>query len=150
MTGAIMGTPSAMSPEQARGERVDHRSDIFSFGVVLYEMATGRMPFSGRSKADVMSALLNEQQAPASELNSEIAPQLSAVIDHALAKGVAERYQTMDELIEDLRQVVKEIGGLDRLFSSSNIAPGALSSCPSGRVGCSQNSEEQRQQSCCR
>lgn len=130
MTGAVMGTPSAMSPEQARGERVDHRSDIFSFGVVLYEMATGRTPFSGRSKADVISALLNEQHTPPSELNSEITPQLSGVIDHALAKGVNERYQTMDELIIDLRQVVKEVGGLDRLFSSSNIALRAVPLVP--------------------
>ena len=86
MTGEVMGTPAAMSPEQARGERVDHRSDIFSFGVVLYEMATGRIPFKGRSKADVISALLKDPHSPAAELNKEIPARLSAVIDRALRK----------------------------------------------------------------
>ena len=94
MTGAAMGTPAAMSPEQARGERVDHRSDIFSFGVVLDEMATGRIPFTGRSKADVISALLKQPHTSAAELNKEITAHLSAVIDRSLAKETAERYQT--------------------------------------------------------
>lgn len=126
MTGAVMGTPACMSPEQARGEWVDHRSDVFSFGVVLYEMATGRIPFSGRSKADVISALLSQAPTPAAELNKEIPVSLSAVIDRALAKEPNERYQTMDEVIADLRQVVREVGGLDRLFSSSDIPHGVV------------------------
>jgi TolB-like protein len=126
MTDAVMGTPACMSPEQARGEWVDHRSDVFSFGVVLYEMATGRTPFSGRSKADVISALLSQAPTPASELNKETPPNLAAVIDRALAKEPNERYQTMNEVIADLRQVVNEVGGLDRLFSSSDIPHGAV------------------------
>ena len=126
MTGAVMGTPVCMSPEQARGEWVDHRSDVFSFGVVLYEMATGRIPFSGRSKADIISALLSQTPTPAAELNQEIPPSLSAVIDRALAKEPNERYQTMDEVIAELRQVVTEVGGLDRLFSSSDIPHGVV------------------------
>ena len=120
MTGAVMGTPASMSPEQARGEHVDHRSDIFSFGVVLYEMATGEIPFRGRSKADVISALLSQPHTPAAQLNKKIPARLSAVIDRALAKEPNQRYQTMDEVTADLRQVVKEGGGLDRLFSSSD------------------------------
>jgi serine/threonine-protein kinase len=126
MTGAVLGTPASMSPEQARGEHVDHRSDIFSFGVVLYQMATGRIPFSGRSKADVISALLNQPHTPVTELNKKITARLSAVIDRALAKEPAERYQTMNEVISDLRQVVREVGGLDRLFSSSEIPLGVV------------------------
>ncbi len=126
MTGAVMGTPACMSPEQARGEWVDQRSDVFSFGVVLYEMATGRIPFSGRSKADVISALLSQAPIPAAELNKETPVSLSAVIDRALAKEPNERYQTMDEVIADLRQVVREVGGLDRLFSSSDIPHGVV------------------------
>ena len=119
MTGAVMGTPTSMSPEQARGEHVDHRSDIFSFGVVFYEMATGRIPFSGRSTADVISALLNQPHTPAAELNKEITAGLSAVLDRTLAKETDDRYQTMDEVIADFRQVVRDVDGLDRLFSSS-------------------------------
>ena len=119
MTGAVMGTPASMSPEQARGQRADHRSDIFSLGGVLYEMATGHVPFSGRSKADVISALLNQPHTPAAKLNKEIPAHLSAVIDRALAKEPADRYQSMSEMIADLRQVVAEAGGLDHLFSSS-------------------------------
>lgn len=81
MTGQVMGTPASMSPEQARGERVDHRSDIFSFGCVLYEMGTGHIPFKGRSSADVISALLTQPHKPVVELNKEIPLRLSAVID---------------------------------------------------------------------
>ncbi|MBA3512916.1 MAG: protein kinase, partial [Pyrinomonadaceae bacterium] len=126
MTGAVMGTPASMSPEQARGERADHRSDIFSLGCVLYEMATGQTPFSGRSKADVISALLNQPHTPATELNKEIPAHLSAVIDRALAKEPADRYQSMQEMIADLRQVVAEAGGLDHLFSSSGARVGLI------------------------
>ena len=83
MSGVVLGTPASMSPEQARGERVDHRSDIFSFGVVMYEMATGRIPFQGKTSADMISALLKEAQKPAAELNSQIPPRMSALIDRA-------------------------------------------------------------------
>jgi len=138
MTGAVMGTPAYMSPEQARGEWVDQRSDVFSFGVVLYEMATGRIPFSGRSKADVISALLSQAPIPAAELNNETPVSLSAVIDRALAKEPSERYQTMDEVIADLRQVVREVGGLDRLFSSSDIPHGVVPLSVPGDRGCSE------------
>jgi len=120
VTGELMGTPASMSPEQARGEHVDHRSDIFSFGVVLYEMATGRIPFSGRSKADVISTLLNQPHTSAIEVNQKIPARLTAVIDRALAKEPEARYQSMPEMIADLRQVVREAGGLDSLFNSSD------------------------------
>ena len=135
MTGAVMGTPAAMSPEQARGERVDHRSDIFSFGVVLYEMATGRIPFKGRSKADVISALLKDPHPPAAELNKEIPARLSAVIDRALRKEPGDRYQSTQELIANLRQVVAEAGGLDHLFKSSDIPRGVVPLVPPRRRG---------------
>ena len=135
MTGAVMGTPASMSPEQARGEHVDHRSDIFSFGVVLYEMATGRIPFSGRSKADVISALLSQPHTPAARANKKVPGRLSAVIDRALAKEPAERYQSMPQMVADLRQVVKEVGGLDRLFSSSDLSRGLVPLVPPRQQG---------------
>ena len=125
MTGAVMGTPAAMSPEQARGEGVDQRSDIFSFGVVLYEMATGKAPFTGRSKADVISALLKERHTPAAELNTEIRVDLSRVIDRALAKEPPDRYQSMPELVADLRPALTEAGGLDQHPRPSETTHGA-------------------------
>lgn len=134
VTGAVMGTPASMSPEQARGERADHRSDIFSFGVVMYEMATGRAPFIGGSKADVISALLKERQTPAVELNQEIPVRLSGVVDRALAKEPSERYQSMPQMMAELRQVVTEAGGLDQLFSSSDGSRGMVPLVPLGRL----------------
>lgn len=126
MTGAVMGTPASMSPEQARGERADHRTDIFSLGGVLYEMATGRTPFRGRSKADVISALLSKAHTPAGKMNKEIPTHLSAVIDRALEKESADRYNSMPEMLADLRQVVAEAGGLDQIFASSGSHVGVM------------------------
>src|SRR6266513_2508574 len=90
--GTPLGTPSYMSPELANGERADHRSDIFSFGVVLYEMATGKLPFKGQSNVDVMHAVLHQTHNPAIELNDKIPPDLSAIIDNAMAKKPTGRY----------------------------------------------------------
>jgi serine/threonine protein kinase len=104
--GAPLGTPAYMSPEQARTERVDHRSDIFSFGVVIYEMATGRLPFRGKSNIDMMHSVINEKPAPVTELNRRIPPPLAAVIDRAMAKRAADRYQSMKEMTEELRQIL--------------------------------------------
>lgn len=133
MTGQVMGTPASMSPEQARGERVDHRSDIFSFGCVLYEMATGQIPFKGRSSADVISALLTQPHTPAVALNKEIQSRLSSVIDRALAKEPEDRYQSVREMVPDLRQVVADAGGFDHLFSSADMARGVLPLVPTQR-----------------
>jgi eukaryotic-like serine/threonine-protein kinase len=102
--GVVMGTPAAMSPEQARGEAVDHRTDIFSFGVVLYEMATGRIPFDGRSKADVISSLLAQPHVSALNVNKNLAPALSKVIDRTLEKDPNSRYQSMAEVLADLKR----------------------------------------------
>lgn len=93
--GVQLGTPAYMSPEQARGEAADHRSDIFSFGVVLYEMAAGRVPFKCRSQAETMNAVINTPHTPIVELNREMPSELAAVIDRALAKKPNDRYQTI-------------------------------------------------------
>ena len=109
-TGAILGTPSYMSPEQARGDRVDHRSDIFSFGALMYEMATGQVAFKGTSQAETMNAVINEPHRPVGELNKEVPAQLSEVIDGALAKDAKGRPQAMEELINELRQSAQAMG----------------------------------------
>ena len=75
-----------MSPEQARGQAVDHRSDIFSFGAVLYEMATGRAAFKGPSQVETMNAVINEPHTPVVEVSKKVPPQLATLIDRALAK----------------------------------------------------------------
>jgi serine/threonine-protein kinase len=105
--GASLGTPSYMSPEQARGERVDHRSDIFSFGVVLYEMAAGEGPFKRKSQVETMNAVINEPHAPVTELNKDIPAALAAVMDRALAKRPDDRYPSMPPLMQELRAVVQ-------------------------------------------
>src|SRR5215831_18885446 len=109
-TGALMGTPSYMSPEQARGERVDHRSDIFSLGVVIYEMASGEVPFKKKFQAEIMNAVINEPHTPLADLNQEVPAELSGIIDRALSKDPAGRYQTIREMLRDLRQVGRAVG----------------------------------------
>jgi formylglycine-generating enzyme required for sulfatase activity/pimeloyl-ACP methyl ester carboxylesterase len=113
-TGTLAGTPGYMSPEQARGERVDHRSDIFSFGVVLYEMATGRAPFRGDSSVDKLHAVIHQPHAPVRELNPGASPELATVIDRALAKPAGERYQSMEELAANLRRLMVTPGAAPR------------------------------------
>ncbi|HEY3135309.1 MAG TPA: protein kinase [Blastocatellia bacterium] len=108
--GAVMGTPTYMSPEQARGERADHRSDIFSFGVVMYEMATGRTPFKAKSRAETMNAVINQPHASVAELNKDLPSELCAVIDRALAKRPENRYQSVDDIKSDLCRVAQAAG----------------------------------------
>ncbi|HKQ08967.1 MAG TPA: protein kinase [Blastocatellia bacterium] len=103
--GSPLGTPNYMSPEQARGERADHRSDIYSFGVVLYEMATGRLPFKGQTNVDLMHAVIHDPFKPAKVVNDKLPPDLSSIIDLALAKKPGERYQTMQQMLEDLQRL---------------------------------------------
>ncbi len=103
--GTPLGTPSYMSPELANGERADHRSDIFSFGVVLYEMAAGKLPFRGQTSVDVMHAVLHEAHKPAIEVNDKLPPDMSAIIDNAIAKKPADRYQSMQPMLEDLQRL---------------------------------------------
>jgi TolB-like protein/Flp pilus assembly protein TadD len=100
--GAIFGTVAYMSPEQARGEVVDARSDLFSFGVVLYEMAAGHRPFGGATNAVVFEAILNRQPVPAVQHNSHIVPELDRIIARSLEKQPSRRYQHARELLTDL------------------------------------------------
>ena len=100
--GAAMGTAAYMSPEQARGEVVDARTDLFSFGAVLYEMATGRQAFAGGSGAEILSAILRDSLPPASRFNPRLPPGMDEIIAKALEKDRATRYQTAAALRADL------------------------------------------------
>jgi serine/threonine protein kinase/Tol biopolymer transport system component len=108
-TGSAMGTAGYMSPEQVRGEKLDPRTDVFSFGLVLYEMATGHRAFSGDTAAKLHSAILNDTPAPARELNSETPSVLASVIDRSLKKERRERYQSAAQLRSALQEVQSEI-----------------------------------------
>jgi serine/threonine-protein kinase len=103
-TAAVLGTASYLSPEQAQSQPVDQRSDIYSLGVALYEMVTGRPPFSGDSPVMVASKHVLEQPTPPSKLNADVSPELEAVIMKAMAKNPDNRYQDADEMRADLER----------------------------------------------
>jgi serine/threonine-protein kinase len=102
-TDVIFGTPIYMSPEQIAGEKVDGRSDLFSLGVVLYELLTGERPFQGESVASLMFQITNKPHRPPAQIRTDLPPCCVAIIDRALCKAVGERYQRGLELAEDLR-----------------------------------------------
>ncbi len=107
-SGSTLGTAAYMSPEQARGERVDARSDLFSLGAVLYEMATGRRPFPGQSQAEVFQQLLGEAPVPPSTLNPEVPPELERIILACLEKDPATRCQSAAQVRAELRRLRRE------------------------------------------
>jgi serine/threonine protein kinase/tetratricopeptide (TPR) repeat protein len=106
-TGATLGTAQYMSPEQARGEEVDARSDIFSLGAVLYEMITGKHAFPGEYEQATLYAIMNEEPEPVTALRSGIPMELERIVVKALAKKPGERYQHADDLIVDLKNIAK-------------------------------------------
>ncbi|HYX25261.1 MAG TPA: protein kinase [Thermoanaerobaculia bacterium] len=107
-TGSSVGTPAYMSPEQARGEEVDHRADLWSLGVVLYEMVAGRRPFRGEHEQAVLFSLLNERPRPLHELRPEAPPELERIVDGLLAKDPGDRYPTVDGPLGDLTALRNE------------------------------------------
>ena len=108
-TGSTLGTLAYMSPEQAQGEEVDHRSDIFSFGVVVYELLTGKLPFEGEHQAAIIYSIINEDPQPMTRYNNQVSAKLEDMVFKALAKDREERYQHIDDLLADLRREKKSI-----------------------------------------
>jgi len=126
-TGVVMGSPKYMSPEQVAGKRADHGSDIFSLGVVIYEMLTGQAPFQGENMTAIMLQTLNFAPEPASRLNPEVPAVLDFIVAKTLAKKLEDRYQGARELAADLRECLKALQGQGVPQVS---APRSISSVP--------------------
>src|SRR5438128_119295 len=134
--GVPYGTATYAAPEQARGERVDERADIFSTGVLLFEMLTGSWPFQGRTSVDVRHAVLHQEPQPLSEVRpSETPPRLQQILDRALAKDRRQRYQKAAELRDDFRSVLRELESGVQTFAEpiTPVTPRHLSG--TGRMG---------------
>jgi serine/threonine protein kinase/Tfp pilus assembly protein PilF len=106
--GTTLGTVAYMSPEQASGDKVDHRSDIWSLGVLLYEMITGQLPFKGEYEQAIMYAIMNEEPEPITGLRTGVPVDLDRIINKLLAKDLSKRFQHADELIVDLKEVKQD------------------------------------------
>jgi serine/threonine protein kinase/dipeptidyl aminopeptidase/acylaminoacyl peptidase len=138
--GIVMGTAQYMSPEQARGWRVDSRTDIFSFGIVLYEMLAGRVPFLGASSRSIVASILNNDPPPLSHYRAEIPEVLEWIVAKALVKDRDERYQTAKEMLNDLRRLQRRLGiehelSRSRQFTGSvEATPDTQTSPPSGET----------------
>jgi serine/threonine protein kinase len=120
--GTVLGTAAYMSPEQARGVNVDERTDIWGLGVVLYEMASGRPPFTGETATDVVVAIVEKDQPPISQHVEGVPPELERIVKKALRKDRNERYQIVKELAIDLRSLRRELEVNSMLERS--ISPG--------------------------
>jgi serine/threonine protein kinase/tetratricopeptide (TPR) repeat protein len=126
--GSTLGTVAYMSPEQIQGEDIDHRSDIFSFGVVLYEMLTGHTPFRGEHEAAMLYSIVNEEPQPVLSAVPDVSYQLVNLIERTLEKDPSDRYQSMEDLLSDLRR-------LKRKTSKKVAIPVSTESTPSSASG---------------
>jgi serine/threonine protein kinase/Tol biopolymer transport system component len=119
--GSAAGTPGYMSPEQACGEELDARTDLFSLGIVMYELATGQMPFRGKTSGAVMAAIVHEAPVAPSHLNAEVTPRLEEIINKTLEKNHDLRYQHAADLQADLRRLKRDID-TSHIFSTPSVS----------------------------
>jgi len=132
--GTVLGTPQYMSPEQARGQKLDARSDIFSLGVVLYEMLAGRPPFDGVNAVEVMAAILDREPAPLKEHLTAVPDELQRIGGKALRKNRDERYQTARGLLNDLKDLKEELAFTAKLERTSGAARDEATTGPANAV----------------
>jgi len=131
--GVVMGTAPYMSPEQITGKQVDHRSDIFSFGIIMYEMATGQRPFRGDSAPELVSAILRDQPATVSELDPDLSPRLAMIIQRCLEKDPERRFQTARNLHDALIALSRELEAGSISDGASTLSGGHLTRSRSRR-----------------
>jgi serine/threonine protein kinase/tetratricopeptide (TPR) repeat protein len=124
--GLVLGTVNYMSPEQARGLKLDHRTDIFSLGVMLYELLTGHRPFEGETGSDVLAAILKSDPLPVSQLNSSVPPQLEQIVSRMLDKNPDSRYSSTAELRAELKSLQRRLEPSDEGTRTKTPTPGAL------------------------
>ena len=133
----FIGTVPYTSPEQLKGDAVDHRADLFSLGIMLYEMATGKRPFNGANSAEVMSSILRDTPRAAHELSSAMPRHLGRIIERCLEKNPEERYQSAEDVRNELRALRKDVDSESGALEPASVMTGSpsrasSSSSPSG------------------
>lgn len=132
--GVVLGTPTYMSPEQFKGDAVDHRADLYATGVILYQFLTGERPFTG-SVITIMHQAIHQEAKPPSQLNPDVSPELDAIVRKAMAKSPEDRYQSADEFITALKTIAKSSTQTTKISDTADVtASGKFPAHPSDQT----------------